>query len=334
MTTNALSAGGSDPLTDLLFSSRAAFIWDHSKAAVSWMNAAARGKFGLAADELSRMLPRDAAETLSSFVKPGGGSLKTPGFLVLKLPKRRRGFFSMEFIELADGAPGAIVTETGRIAGQAPPASLPIRKPAKKRVVKKRNSPAPVKLTPRELQSFKSIGKAVFKLCGEKQASTIVPLPGAFPSSAFECAGSRNKPPRESLEPFLSASSLLGAFDLVLYLDRAGKILQCDGRPQRIGWRKSSLTRASAACLFPDAERGVFWRMTAQLDRDSSAVNREVLLLRDEAGEISPCCAIVAPVSAHGAHYLLALLSFKLPQRLKKHYTQSLKSARPTRLAA
>ena len=137
---------GRDPFADLLFSPRAAFIWDHTTRAITWMNAAARSKFGLDAEELQARLA--GARRLAQCFDAANGNGKTSGTVKFKAGRHPAISCSFEVIELAGGHKGLIVSEA---AGAQEPANV-VRLPAppKKKTVAKPSGKQPAAQTKRQ----------------------------------------------------------------------------------------------------------------------------------------------------------------------------------------
>ncbi len=106
----SIAAGSQNPLMDLLFSARPAFIWDHARRTVSWMNAAARTAFGLSAQELQEALP---AALIRRFAQCFEGAGKTPRTAKVKAGSQPALDCSLDAIELAGGSQGLIVAKIG-----------------------------------------------------------------------------------------------------------------------------------------------------------------------------------------------------------------------------
>jgi len=328
LATRPLSAAAApNPFMDFLFSARPAFIWDGAKGTVSWMNAAARESFALGPSEFAKALPAEAAASLATFAKAAARkSAPGQGVVSLKFPRKRNVFYCLQRLELAGGSQGVIAVESGTKAPQLqePPAARPAKRKPRKKASLPSNAVAPSSLTPGELRSFKAIGRTVLKLCDAKQAAEAAKnAPGQTLTASSGGEDLR--------APF---TALLAAFDLVLILDEAFAIAQCEGRPQRLGWRKPALLGAPVAALFPASEQAVFRRLTNSLPLDPDGVCRETLLVGDESGGAYPCVAFFGPLADGRSGHFLALLSLKLPQRLKKLSPLIVRAPAPARLAA
>jgi len=332
-----IATAGYNPFPDLLFSPRAAFIWDHTRQAVTWMNAAARSKSGLAIQDLQTALP---GTLIRRFAQCFAGSKGKQG----KTVKLRLGALpvldcSLEVIELAGGHRGLVVAEAGpaqdaagivspsaqsnktkaKLSGSAPAAATRAKKPSK------RGAPVP-QLTPEELRAFRAIGRTVRRLAEDKRR-----------------ASSSAKPSAASIVPLQSNSTcgvqavqtlLFSAFDLVLLLDKNFSIVGSEGRPQRLGWRKSSLLGKPAAQLLLAKEQAIFDRLTKKLSLEGIQICRDSLVVSGEAGGTVPCRIVLGRWPEGGAQYFLALLSLSMPSRLKRLQPQADTMPHLTRLAA
>ncbi len=311
---------GHNPLVDLLLSPRAAFIWDGTGRAVTWMNQAARAKFGLGLEDFQRSLPAALTRRFSQCTGKGKSArrivkVKIAGHPVLNC--------SIEALELAGGHRGLIVAgEDVAPAGgsrPAPPPAKPMRKPpdAPKRVASPKgelelnevSTPSP-RLTPEEERSFKAIGRIVRRLCKDKERAQARSPEGPAPARS----------PVEKASAGPAPALLFSAFDLVLFLDWNFSIVASQGRPQRLGWRKSSLQGKSAAQLFLAPEQPVFHRMANKLSVTGSQLCRGTLVACDGSETGLACRAILGHWTSNGAGYFLALLSLIMPARLRKHW--------------
>ncbi len=312
-----------NPFLDLLFSPRVAFVWDQTRHAVTWMNAAARSKFGLAVQDLQAALPGGIVPRFAQCFDGSEG--KRSANIKLKLAWHPALDCSLEVIELAGGHRGLVVAETASTpapAGNVSPAAHskkttakpPGKAPATVKCRRKLESyPAPIpQLTSEELRAFKAIGRTVRRLAQEQRrasgwqeppAATLVPLQGSSAQGA--------------------QAVLFSAFDLVLFLDKSFCIVGSEGRPQRLGWRKSSLLGKPAAQLLPSKEQAIFSRMTKKLSLAGAQICRDSLVVSGEAGGSVPCRIILGRWPDGGAQYFLALISLSLPSRLKQAQSQA-----------
>ena len=310
---------GCDPFADLVFSPRAAFIWDHTARAISWMNAAARSKFGKAVEDLqARLAPR-----LAQCFDTANGTGKTSGTVKFKAGRQPAISCSFDVLELAGGHKGLIVSEAA--APQQPGNVVRLPTPPKKKTIAKPSDKQPValkprqvpgnpaapacQLTPEELRAFKAIGRTVRRLAKEKRrcANAAPEAPSSLPPQQ-NGARARVK---------ATPAPLFPAFDLVLFLDEDFIVSRTEGRPQHIGWRKAGLLRKPAMKVLPPAEQTVFRRMIKKLGAGTK-ICRDTLVLSSEAGGTIPCRAILGRCPDGNAHYFLALLSLELPSRLKR----------------
>ena len=330
------AASGPNPFSDLPFSSRAAFIWDHTSRSVIWLNEAARAKFQLGAAELQAAIPAPIIRRFAQCFDGARRKGRSAPAVTLKIGAHPALGCSLEVLELAGGHEGLIVAETA--AAQALPEALcpPKRTAAKpagaraaasKPTQKPRKFPSPVpQLTPEELRSFKAIGRKVRRLVQEKQRAGTAAPAAATPPPARQASASTGVQALPAL--------LFSAFDLVLFLDKNLDIVSSEGRPQRFGHRKSTLPGKTAAQLFLAPEQAIFARMAQRLFDSPAAIHKDTLLLADGSSAGVPARAILGRWTDGGAHYFLGLLSLGLPPRLKRLQPQAVTLPRVTRLAA
>ncbi len=325
-----------NPFLDLLLSPRAAFVWDQTRRAVTWMNSAARSKFGFTAQELQAALPdrlvRRFAHCFDASEAKRGTAVK------LKLAGRPALDCFLEVIELAGGNRGLVLAETASAharGGIDSPAAQPNKTIAKasgkapaaaKRAKKPGTSALVPQLTPEELRAFNAIGRTVRRLTQEKQRASSSQQPPA--ATLVPLQGSR------ALSVQTVPALLFSAFDLVLFLDKNFGIVGSEGRPQRLGWRKSSLLGKPAAQLLPSKEQAIFGRMTKKLSLAEAQICRDSLVVAGEAGGSAPCRIVLGRWPEGGAQYFLALISLSLPSRLKQAQFQANPVAHIARLAA
>ena len=321
------ASAGRDPFADLLFSPRASFIWDHTTCTITWMNAAARSKFGLDAKKAQAALPARVAARLVQGFEAAQANGKASGAVRFKAGRHPAVPCTFEIAELAGGHKGLIVSEAAATQEPAnvlrlptpptPPKKKTVAKPSgKQTAAQTKRQPAPsnpaapiCQLTPEELRAFKAIGRTVRRLAREKQRrASAVPEASAAeaPLQALPGADSRG-----------ASALLFSAFDLVLFLDRDFVISRTEGRPQQIGCRKSGLLGKPAANVLPPAEQAIFRRMVKKLEAGAK-VCRDTLVLSGGAGGSVPCRAVLSRWPDGNAHYFLALLSLNVPARLKR----------------
>ncbi len=315
-----------DPFADLLFSPRAAFIWDHTARAITWVNSAARSKFGLGAETLRAEPPASVVARLTQGFDLALANGTASGSIRFKAGRYPAIPCAFEVTDLAGGHKGLIVSDAVAAPEPADAVLLPTpsekngtARPSGKRHAAPTQQTAPSKpaaapgcqLTPEELRAFKSIGRTVRRLAREKQRSAK-----AAPVSAAVSA----QPPRQAMpeaEMQAAPDLLFSAFDLVLFLDRDFAVSRTEGRPQTVGCRKSGLLGKPAANVLAPAERTIFQRMVKKLIAGAK-VCRNTLVLSGEAGGSVPCRAALSRWPDAGAPYVLALLSLSLPARLKR----------------
>jgi len=329
------AVAGGHPLSDLLFSPRAAFIWNHTRNSVAWMNPAARAAFALRLEDFSASIPPSLIRRFAKFT-----DRKEGGFAKVKIPGGPGLSCSIEILKLADGQDGLIVAEVGEAAErQAPPAPSTSRKPAAAPKKTVRRTPAgsarqrrkapktPPTLTAEEMRAFKAVGRKVLRLCEEKKHSdnpaAAAPLPAPAPSSPFESGALRSAQ---------ALTDVLAAFDLVLFLSESLDIVGLQGRPARLGWRKAKLAGKTVGDLLAPSDRAILRRMLKKLHAQTAHGCKNTLVVCDENGNAMPCRAVLGRWEEGSAAFFLAFISLELPARLKR--SQPTKSVAAARLAA
>lgn len=311
---------GIAPLTDLLFTPRVAFIWNHSRQAVAWMNPAARAAFTLRLDDFSASLPLSLRRGFARFAKKKeGGTTKVaiaggPSLLC-----------SVEVLKLADGQDGLIVVELDDKANGLAMATPVSVKPRKKISGQKKTKTQPAALQKNgvsvlnadELRAFKAMGRKVLRLSDDKKQKPHALAPQG-PSHG----------PRPSAPLDRSMLDCLAVFDLVLSVGPALEILSAKGQPARLGWRKAALSGKCADDLTLRRERPILRRMLKRLHGSASQSAKATLVIQTEAGDEIPCRVMVWRAKEGEAAYGFGLLSLDLPARLKPQ------TADTTRLAA
>ena len=317
-------AGGADPVMDLLFSPRAAFIWDHTRHAITWMNRAARSRFGLSPQDLQAALAAGLTRRFAQFLSAAKGEPLARGDIGLKISRHPALGCDMEVIELADGNRGLLLRESDpeqarprivrlSVQNEKPPAMAAVKRETAPSCQEKRGKLplAAPQLSGEELRSFNAIGRRVRRLTQEKLRA------GQGRREAPSCA----RPPSRDISalPAQTAAGLLfSAFDLVLLLDKDLVVVGCEGRPRRLGLRKAGLKGKPAAQILLAAEQGVLNRMLKKLSSQPAQISRDALALSDGGGGATPCRALLGRWPEGNALYFLALLSLALPSRLKK----------------
>jgi hypothetical protein len=307
------TVAGAYPLSDLLFSPRAAFIWNHTRNSVAWMNPAARAAFALRLEDFSASLPASLVRRFAQFTerKEGGAAkVKIPGVPGLNC--------SIEILKLADGQDGLIVAELGegeeRQSQPAPfvkPAKAP-KKPLRKTMTGQRRTAsrtAPT-LTSEEMRAFKAVGRKVLRLCKDKKYSKEAVAAVSLPAPS-EIAPSPERPAH-------AVRGILAAFDLVLFLGESLDIVGIQGQAARLGLRNAKLTGKSVGDLVLPYDRTILRRMMKKLRFQAACGSRDALVIRDENGNAKPCRAILGRWDDGDAAFFLALLSLDLPARLTR----------------
>ena len=323
------TVAGAHPLSDLLFSPRAAFIWNHTRKSVAWMNPAARAAFGPRLEDFSASLPASLIRRFTQFTERNAGG--TAKVKILGVPGLS---CSIEILKLADGQDGLIVAELSEGEEfQSTPAPSPSRKPAKgpKKTLRKAGTahrPAaprtPPTLTAEEMRAFNAVGRKVLRLCEDKkhskEAAAAMPLPAP---SEIACSPGR---------PAHALRDILAAFDLVLFLSESLDIVGIQGRAARLGLRKAKLAGKSVGDLMLPYDRTVLRRMMKKLRGQAAYGSRDALLICGENGNAKPCRAILGRWEDGDAAFFLALHSMDLPARLRR--PQRADSVAAARLAA
>lgn len=329
------TVAGGHPLSDLLFSPRAAFIWNHTRNSVAWMNPAARAAFALRLEDFSASIPPSLVRRFAKFTERKEG-----GFAKVKIPGGPGLSCSIEILKLADGQDGLIVAEAGEMEErQSPPTPSASRKPAAgpRKTVRgkqagsarqRRKAPkTPPTLTAEEMRAFKAVGRKVLRLCEEKKHSdepeVAAPLPAPASPSPIESGALRSAK---------ALTDVLAAFDLVLFLGESLDIVGVQGRPARLGWRKSRLAGKTAGDLLAPSDRAILRRMLKRLHGQTAHASKDTLVVCGENGNAMPCRAVLRRWEEGGAAFFLAFISLELPARLKR--SPLARNAAAARLAA
>ncbi len=335
LATKPLTAvAGAYPLSDLLFSPRAAFIWNHTRQSVVWINPAARAAFALRLEDFSASIPASLIRRFAQFAErneSGAATLKIPGVQSLSC--------SVEILKLADGQDGLIVTESDGATARPPaPPPAPEKPKKQKRIVRKapassagprRKAPeTPPTLNADEMRAFKAVGRKVLRLCEEKKQlppRAAAPEPAASPASVRETSGLATSRAQ-------ALKDVLGAFDLVLFLSDDLDIVGFRGRPARLGLRRGKLTGTAAAYLLVPQDRTILRRMLRKLEGPTACVSRDALFVRSESGNAIPCRTVLGRLGEQDAAFFLAFISLKLPVKLER--SQPANAMAAARLAA
>ena len=303
---------GALPLSDLLFSPRAAFIWSHTRKSVAWMNPAARAAFALRLEDFSASIPASLVRQFANVT-----ARRESGFVKVKIAGAPPLACSVEILNLADGQDGVIVAELGEGGEHQAPAPSISGKPAQRLRKTVRKEPAgakrrtasktPPALTAEEMRAFKAVGRKVLRLCEDKKEAASAASP-PVPSNG---AVSKNQPAQALMD-------VLAAFDLVLFLSERLDIVDMKGRPARLGWRKGSLTGKSVADVVVPYDRAILRRMLKKLHGQTACNARGTLVVGGENGAAMPCRAILGRWKDVNAAFFLAFISLELPARLKR----------------
>lgn len=277
------------------------------------MNPAARSAFGLRLEDFSALLPASAVRRFAQVV-----TSRERGFVKIGIAGAPPLDCSVEILNLADGEGGVIVAElaegetrqsqsrsSATTAPKRKSKSAPKQPPAK---LKPQDAPKPTALTSEEMRAFRAVGRTVLRRCADqKPAPSMAPSPASPRRSALS---------RENLSRALM--DLLGAFDLVLFLNGRLDILEVKGRPVQLGWRKASLSGKSVADFLPSYERAVLRRMLKKLNGGPAQSAASTLVVTGESGSVTGCRAILSRSWDGNAAFVLAFMSLEEPQRLKK----------------
>ncbi|WKW51670.1 hypothetical protein [Rhodomicrobium lacus] len=300
------TATGQPSLPDLLFSPRAAFIWNGARNAVAWMNPAARTSFELRAEDFTEALPKRFVQKLKRLTEgDAGGSVR------LKLTGRPPLDCFAEVLHLADGEKGLIVAETDgdfcpQVTRMAPKPSV---RPARKKSRAKTGTPPPAQtLTEAEMSAFKALGRKMKRLCADKR-SRPAESPSEPPFPPLRAASPPTPP---------SAESFLQVFDLVLFLGSDLDVVRVSGRAARFGWKKAELHGMPVLDLLPDADGTILRRMSHRLASPRTRTASETLWFATGEGPTLPCRAALCRWPGERTAYALLLLALDPPQRLKR----------------
>ncbi len=304
---------------------------------------AARTKFDLSAQALTESLGAASSRRFTQFFLADRGDRAKKKTFKLRLAGAKAVDCSLDTFLLAGGDEGLIVVER-EAAEVSPKYHLQPSNTGKQAARSKKISrtapplsggetgraPRPVPhLTDDELSAFKAIGRKVRKLCREKSLAGIT------------AAGARPPIPAHGANPALPAGvgarglpDVFSAFDLVLFLAGDFRIIDIEGRAQRLGWRKPSLRGKPACEVLNFSEQAIFHRMAAKLNTKAARVSRETLLARDENGNPMPCRAALGRWLKDDAAYYFALISLDLPYRIRRLQLRAVDPVMPQRLAA
>jgi hypothetical protein len=326
-------AGDDNPLSDLLFSPHAAFIWNNRRRAFIWMNRAAREKFKLDVHELSAALPDETAKQLVRFPN----SRRSSGAqLQITVAGAFQCLFSLSPFKLAGDDEGIILAEMppDGSAGFPMPAvkSLKRSKPDLQKKPKTAKRVASMHtaqtLTPEEWRSFKAIGRKVRKLCREKLQAGAAQDKVSAPLIPL-----RQQSPSEAAPPDC-VRAIAATFDVFLTLDAGFRVLKVEGRPRRLGWRKSGFQGRAVRDLIPASEKGIFDRIVRKVAGHAAQVSRDALLVQNAEGVSWPCRVVFGQWPFGRGAFFLALTSLDMPARLKRLELQSGAAIQSARLAA
>ncbi len=308
MATSPLISVSGPHLPDLLFSARAAFIWNQTLKCVVWMNPAARAAFACSLENFTDLLPQSVLRRFAQCVRKQAGAEVTlkNGAGALR--------FSVERLELAGEQHGLIVSEID-VDGErrshpqklapSPATARETNKPAEKAIP--RNPPAPA-LTPEEMRAFKAIGRKVRRLTKGKRVEALASPPPCPDVASQPAPCAAGLPPEQAMQALRDA---LSAFDLVLFLDERLVIRRIEGRPARLGWRKAKLGGRPATEVIAPFEEATLRRMVKKLAGPAT------LAARSESGEVLSCRAALGRWKEGPIAYFLGFLALEFPECLE-----------------
>jgi hypothetical protein len=333
------AAAGRHPLSEVLFSPRAAFIWNSGSRSVTWMNAAARSKFDLGLQDISKVLSAELGRRLGHAANPVGANDKTAATVRVKIARCPPLNCSIESLKLAEGHEGLIVAEleAGRDDSNMELAGEKRSKSSKRFRKFPKSSPkkpqenltgAPF-LTPEELRSFRAIGRKVRKLCREKEQAKRLSTMASKPVPPSHANISRL-----GSETTHGLHGIFSVFDLIMFLGEDLNVLRIEGRPQRFGWRKSDLRGKPVTDFLFLSEQAVFYRMVGKIRGGTVQTSRDALLVRNGFGNGMPCRAVLGRWMSGNTGFFCSLLSLKVPYRLERLQTQVFNASDTSLLAA
>ena len=319
------ASAGRDPFADLLFSPRASFIWDHTTCAITWMNAAARTKFGIDAKKVQAALPaRTAARLAEGFeaAKANGTACGTVRFKAGRYPAVPCTF---EVMELAGGHKGLIVSEAA--ATQEPANVLRLPTPPKKKSCGQTAGQAACRANETAASAQRSrCGSLPTHTRGDARLQSH--RPDGAPAGAGEtaCRHCRTRGACKSAaatSPARPGRTRRRRPDVLRV--RSGALPRSRLRRHPHGKAGlSTLAGAKRACWenrprmsCRPRNKPSFAAWSRSL-KPGAKVCRDTLLLSGEAGGNVPCRAVLSRWPDGNAHYFLALLSLNVPARLKR----------------
>jgi PAS domain-containing protein len=336
---------------DLLFSSKAAWIWDAGSGEFIWASASARARFGEDLTGFRQSLPRPTLRRLKavSGFKRRPLSLKEP--LALRAADVQPVLCELEGLRLVDGRFGLIIREASaddvtspQSPSQRRPRNVLLPQPQGTKLrpkqaagtgAKQRSQPS---LSAEELACFRAVGRRVRKLCAARNTQGQATADASVRSSSPACelqeiTGGAPAPRPDAL--------LLQAFDAFVELRPDGVIQTVSGRFSRsAGWGMRSYAGADVEAFAAAQDQP---RLRALLEKAIGEPARAVsgeLMLQSRDGRLLPCRVIFGlrptegALPPHRGGMWMAVISLKMPPRLLRALTSGLDPAPASRRAA
>jgi PAS domain-containing protein len=326
---------------DLLFSPRAAWLFDASAGQFLWGSPSARERFGADLAGFAERLPRSTMKRLLSISRFKRRPLIVTEPLVLghggeSLPCR------IEALSLADGSTGLIIRDArGEPAGpaglaqrqSAPPKPAP-RASTPVRGAVARDGAASPRLSPEDEQALRAIGRRVRRLCRAKQAERNEPQAArAAMARPAKAAGSRDAAQCPELD-----ARILQAFDAFAELDGQGRITSLSGRLCRAaGWSARDSTGLPLMAFAQGKDRSRIEALIARLQREPGRVASADLLFRANSGAPLACRVVAAVRCGDGRAdpaMWAAIISLKTSRRMLRNLAEKPVPAMPAKRAA
>lgn len=335
---------------DLLFSSKAAWVWDAGSGEFIWASASARTRFGNDLIRFRQSLPRPTLRRLKavSGFKRRPLLLKEP--LALDTGDARPVLCELEGLRLVDGRLGLIVREAAAEdvtsfhpptkpspRTEAPPRRQTNLRPARQKAATGAKQQAQPSLSAEELACFRAVGRRVRKLCVARCANTHASANASSPSSP----ASKVREIRDEAAATRPDARLLQAFDAFVDLTPDGVVKAVSGRFSRsAGWGMQSYAGADIeafACVQDQPRLRVL--LEKAIREPARAISGE-LMLRSRDGRLLPCRVVFGSrlreeaLPHHSAGVWMAVISLKMPPRLLRVLADGLDSATAGRCAA
>lgn len=310
-------------IEDLLFSSRAAWVWDAEKQAALWANPQARLQMG-ETGAIARLLPsatRKRLGRIASYKRKTGlyiEPLTLPGYM--REPVR----CEISPLQLADGRAGLMICANPDGAREKKPkksgnsaTKREQKKPSKKIAVslyprgdEKQDQPV-LPLTAAEMERFKALGRHIRSECGPAKISSTQP------SATGRSLHSR--------EPNINAGSALrasfeAAFDLVLTVSADLTVKAGRGRLLRhMGMTSKQLAGMQLTALTLVEEQGRFKKFLTSSLASKKLLNHWFLLQCKNKPPLPCRCFVFPAVAGSGGtdgEKLVAIAAAAIPGRI------------------